>query len=133
MQQKLIFFSFGTNDLTQGTFSYSLEDSEQKFLPKYVELNILPSNPFEILDRPCVGQVMDIAVKKGRATRLNLHVCICGEYEGEPSSIELCNMIWLNYVSYSYFRISVARIATTQAQITHPRKWFYFFDAFLFF
>ena len=87
------FFSFSTNYLTQGTFSYSLEYSEQKFLPKYVELKILPSNTLEILYRLCFGQVMDIFVKNGRVTRPNLHVSICGEYEGEPSSIEWCNMI----------------------------------------
>ena len=74
------------------------------------------------MDRQSVGQVIDISVKNGRATRPDLHVCICGEHGGEPSSIELCHMIWLNYVSYSSFRISLARIATTQAQITHPRK-----------
>jgi pyruvate,orthophosphate dikinase len=115
------FFSFGTNDLTQGTFSYSREDCEQKFLPKYVELKILPANPFEVLDRPGVGQVMKIAVEKGRQTRKDLIVGICGEHGGEPSSIEWCHMIGLNYVSCSAFRIPVARIAAAQAQITHPR------------
>ncbi|GAB1221386.1 hypothetical protein ENUP19_0340G0030 [Entamoeba nuttalli] len=116
------FFSFGTNDLTQGTFSYSREDSENKFIPKYVELKILPANPFEILDRPGVGEVMRIAVTKGRQTRPELLVGICGEHGGEPSSIEWCHMIGLNYVSCSSYRIPVARIAAAQAQIRHPRE-----------
>ena len=115
------FFSFGTNDLTQGTFSYSREDCEQKFLPKYVELKILPANPFEVLDRPGVGQVMKIGVEKGRSTRPELQVGICGEHGGEPSSIEWCHMIGLNYVSCSSYRIPIARIAAAQAQIRHPR------------
>ena len=115
------FFSFGTNDLTQGTFSYSREDSENKFIPKYVELKILPANPFEVLDRPGVGEVMRIAVEKGRKTRPELLVGICGEHGGEPSSIEWCHMIGLNYVSCSAFRIPIARVAAAQAQIAHPR------------
>ena len=90
------FFSFGTNDLSQGTFSYSREDVELKFMPRYVELKILPANPFEILDRPGVGRVMDIAVSEGRKTRPNLKCGICGEHGGEPSSIEWCHMIGLN-------------------------------------
>ncbi|ELP91326.1 pyruvate, phosphate dikinase, putative [Entamoeba invadens IP1] len=116
------FFSFGTNDLTQGTFSYSREDCENKFLPKYVELKILPANPFEILDRPGVGEVMKIGVERGRKTRPDLIVGICGEHGGEPSSIEWCHMIGLNYVSCSSFRIPVARIAAAQAQIRHPKN-----------
>ena len=115
------FFSFGTNDLTQGTFSYSREDCENKFLPKYVDLKILPANPFEILDRPGVGEVMRIAVNKGRQTRPELIVGICGEHGGEPSSIEWCHLIGLNYVSCSAYRIPVARIAAAQAQIRHPK------------
>ncbi|MEM3341889.1 MAG: pyruvate, phosphate dikinase, partial [Thermoplasmata archaeon] len=90
------FYSFGTNDLTQGTFSYSREDAENKFIPKYVEYKILPSNPFEILDRDGVGRVMDICVKEGRAVRPTLKVGICGEHGGEPSSIEWCHIIGLN-------------------------------------
>jgi len=111
------FFSFGTNDLTQGTFSYSREDVEQKFMPKYVDLKVLPANPFEILDRKGVGRVMDIAVKEGRETRPNLKVGICGEHGGEPSSIEWCHKIGLNYVSCSAFRIPVARLAAAHAAI----------------
>jgi pyruvate,orthophosphate dikinase len=111
------FFSFGTNDLTQGTFSYSREDVEQKFIPKYVEYKILPANPFEILDRSGVGRVMDIAVKEGRQTRPNLKVGICGEHGGEPSSIEWCHLIGLNYVSCSAFRIPTARVAAAHSAL----------------
>ncbi len=115
------FFSFGTNDLTQGTFSYSREDVEQKFMPKYVENKILPANPFEILDRKGVGRVMDIAVKDGRATRPDLIVGICGEHGGEPSSIEWCHIIGLNYCSCSTFRIPVARLAAAHAAILNKK------------
>jgi pyruvate,orthophosphate dikinase len=115
------FFSFGTNDLTQGTFSYSREDCEQKFLPKYVELDILPANPFEILDRPGVGEVMKISVERGRQTRPELKVGICGEHGGEPSSIEWCHIIGLNYVSCSPFRIPIARVAAAHAALAHKK------------
>ena len=115
------FFSFGNNDLTQGTFSYSREDAEQKFIPAYVEKKILPANPFEILDRPGVGRVMDIAVQEGRKTRPNLKVGICGEHGGEPSSIEWCHMIGLTYVSCSAFRVPIARLAAAHAAIKHPK------------
>lgn len=115
------FFSFGTNDLTQGTFSYSREDAEQKFIPAYVEKKILPANPFEVLDRAGVGRVMDIAVQEGRKTRPNLKVGICGEHGGEPSSIEWCHMIGLTYVSCSAFRVPVARLAAAHAAINHPK------------
>jgi len=119
MAKEAQFYSFGTNDLTQGTFSYSREDVEQKFMPKYIENKILPANPFEILDRKGVGRVMDIAVKEGRATRPDLIVGICGEHGGEPSSIEWCHMIGLNYCSCSTYRIPVARIAAAHAAILH--------------
>jgi len=115
------FFSFGTNDLTQGTFSYSREDAEQKFIPAYVEKKILPANPFEILDRPGVGRVMHIAVEEGRKTRPNLKVGICGEHGGEPSSIEWCHLIGLNYVSCSAFRVPIARLAAAHAAIKNPK------------
>jgi pyruvate,orthophosphate dikinase len=116
------FFSFGTNDLTQGTFSYSREDVEQKFIPKYTELKILPNNPFEVLDREGVGRVMDIAVREGRTTRPKLKVGICGEHGGEPLSIEWCHLIGLDYVSCSAFRIPVARLAAAHAAILNKAK-----------
>jgi pyruvate,orthophosphate dikinase len=116
------FFSFGTNDLTQGTFSYSREDAENKFLPKYVESKILPANPFEILDREGVGRLMKIAVEEGRKTRPDLKVGICGEHGGEPSSIEWCHIIGQNYVSCSAYRVPIARLAAAQAKIMEDRR-----------
>lgn len=111
------FFSFGTNDLTQTTLGVSRDDAERSFLQKYVDLKILPANPFQELDRAGVGQLMDMATKAGRATRKNLEVGICGEHGGDPSSIEFCNMIGLNYVSCSPFRVPVARLAAAQAAL----------------
>jgi pyruvate,orthophosphate dikinase len=111
------FFSFGTNDLTQTTFGYSRDDAEGKFLLKYVEMGILPTNPFQELDREGVGKLMQIAVKDGREARADLEIGICGEHGGDPSSIEFCNSIGLNYVSCSPFRVPVARLAAAQAVI----------------
>lgn len=116
------FFSFGTNDLTQTTFGISRDDAEGKFLLKYVEDKLLPANPFQEIDRDGVGQLMKIAVEKGRATRPALEVGICGEHGGDPSSIEFCNMIGLNYVSCSPFRVPVARLAAAQAAIEKVTK-----------
>jgi pyruvate,orthophosphate dikinase len=112
------FFSFGTNDLTQTTFGYSRDDAEGKFLLKYVEMGILPTNPFQELDRVGVGRLMEIAVSEGRKTRPDLEVGICGEHGGDPSSVEFCNQIGLNYVSCSPFRVPVARLAAAQAVIS---------------
>ncbi|MCW4033366.1 MAG: pyruvate, phosphate dikinase [Candidatus Bathyarchaeota archaeon] len=111
------FFSFGTNDLTQGTFSFSREDVENKFLPYYISQGILKNNPFEILDQEGVGKLMDWAVREGYKTRKDLKVGICGEHGGEPSSIEFCHKIGLDYVSCSAFRVPIARLAAAQAQI----------------
>ncbi len=116
------FFSFGTNDLTQTTFGYSRDDAEGKFLLKYVEDKILPENPFQSLDQKGVGQLMQIAVKAGRATKPNLKIGICGEHGGDPSSIEFCHRIGLNYVSCSPFRVPVARLAAAQAALTPISK-----------
>jgi len=111
------FFSFGTNDLTQTTFGYSRDDAEGKFLLRYVEMGILETNPFQQLDREGVGKLMEMAVAAGRGTRNDLEVGICGEHGGDPSSIEFCNMIGLDYVSCSPFRVPVARLAAAQAVI----------------
>jgi pyruvate,orthophosphate dikinase len=111
------FFSFGTNDLTQGTFSFSREDAENKFLPLYNQLRILQDNPFEILDRKGVGRLMAIAVEWGRKSRPELEVGICGEHGGEPRSIEFCHSIDLDYVSCSPYRVPIARLAAAQAAI----------------
>jgi pyruvate,orthophosphate dikinase len=113
------FFSFGTNDLTQMTYGYSRDDAERNFLLKYVEDGILPQNPFQTIDRDGVGRLMDIAVKDGRASRLDLEVGICGEHGGDPSSIEFCHMIGNNYVSCSPFRVPIARLAAAQAALKH--------------
>jgi len=109
------FFSFGTNDLTQTTYGYSRDDAEGRFLLRYVEEKILPENPFQVLDRDGVGSLMRQAVEAGRATRPDLEVGICGEHGGEPSSVEFCDSLGLNYVSCSPFRVPVARLAAAQA------------------
>ncbi len=110
------FFSFGTNDLTQMTFGFSRDDSG-KFLPEYVEKKILPVDPFRVLDRDGVGQLIRLAVEKGRKTRSDLKVGICGEHGGEPSSVEFCHLVGLNYVSCSPYRVPIARLAAAQAAI----------------
>jgi pyruvate,orthophosphate dikinase len=116
------FFSFGTNDLTQTTFGYSRDDAEGKFLLRYVESKILPVNPFQQLDQVGVGRLMQIAVEEGRATRPELKVGICGEHGGDPSSIEFCHRIGLNYVSCSPYRVPVARLAAAQAAVMPVAK-----------
>lgn len=116
------FFSFGTNDLTQTTFGYSRDDAEGKFLLRYVEEKILPANPFQELDRNGVGRLMQIAVEEGRQARPALEVGICGEHGGDPSSIEFCHQIGLNYVSCSPFRVPVARLAAAQAAVSKVTK-----------
>jgi pyruvate,orthophosphate dikinase len=112
------FFSFGTNDLTQMTFGYSRDDAEGKFLLQYVDRKILPENPFQILDREGVGQLVRLATERGRAARPNLKVGICGEHGGDPSSIAFCHEVGLDYVSCSPFRVPVARLAAAQAALT---------------
>ncbi len=116
------FFSFGTNDLTQTTYGYSRDDAEGKFLLRYVEEKILPENPFQVLDRDGVGSLMRQAVTAGRATRPDLKVGICGEHGGDPSSIEFCETIGLDYVSCSPFRVPVARLAAAQAVLKRGER-----------
>ena len=111
------FFSFGTNDLTQATFSFSREDAENKFLPMYNEYNILHDNPFEVLDETGVGKLMDLAVQWGREANPDLGVGICGEHGGHPSSIRFCHKIGLDYVSCSAPRVPVARLAAAHASL----------------
>jgi pyruvate,orthophosphate dikinase len=115
------FFSFGTNDLTQMTFGYSRDDAERNFLLYYVEHGILPKNPFQVLDWDGVGELVKWAVRKGRETRPELEVGICGEHGGEPSSIEFCHIAGLNYVSCSPFRVPVARLAAAHAALKHRK------------
>ena len=111
------FFSFGTNDLTQTTYGYSRDDAEGKFLLRYVDEKILPSNPFQELDRDGVGKLIKMCVEAGRTTRPDLEVGICGEHGGDPSSIEFCHQAGLNYVSCSPFRVPIARLAAAQAAL----------------
>lgn len=117
MAETAEFFSFGTNDLTQATFSFSREDAENKFLPAYADAGILQDNPFEVLDTKGVGDVMKIAVERGRKTRKDLKIGICGEHGGHPSSIEFCHSIGLTYVSCSGPRVPIARLAAGQARL----------------
>lgn len=111
------FFSFGTNDLTQATFSFSREDAENKFLPLYNQNGILKDNPFEVLDEKGVGKLMQLAVEWGRSVKPDLSVGICGEHGGHPSSIVFCHKAGLNYVSCSAPRVPVARLAAAQARL----------------
>ncbi|RKY99943.1 MAG: pyruvate, phosphate dikinase, partial [Ignavibacteriae bacterium] len=110
------FFSFGTNDLTQTTFGLSRDDAG-KFLPIYVERDIISSDPFEALDQTGVGQLVEMGTNKGRSTRPNLKVGICGEHGGEPSSVEFCHRTGLDYVSCSPFRVPIARLAAARAVV----------------
>jgi len=110
------FFSFGTNDLTQMTFGYSRDDAG-KFLPGYIAGKILPADPFQTLDQTGVGQLVDIGIKRGRSTRSNLKVGICGEHGGDPKSIEFCHKVGMNYVSCSPYRVPIARLAAAQAAV----------------
>ncbi len=115
------FFSFGTNDLTQTTFGFSRDDVA-KFLPKYIEMKILPEDPFQVLDQKGVGELVKIGIQKGRSTRPNLKVGICGEHGGEPESVKFCHRIGMDYVSCSPFRVPVARLAAAHAVIEEKRK-----------
>lgn len=117
MAEMAEFFSFGTNDLTQATFSFSREDAENKFLPYYIETGILLDNPFEVLDQKGVGELMKIAVKLGRKTNPELKIGICGEAGGHPGSIHFCHQIGLTYVSCSGPRVPIARLAAAQAAL----------------
>jgi len=110
------FFSFGTNDLTQMTFGYSRDDAG-KFLPIYIEKGLLEVDPFQVLDQAGVGQLVEMGTKKGRSTRPNLKVGICGEHGGEPSSVKFCHKVGMNYVSCSPYRVPIARLAAAQAAI----------------
>ncbi|MDR0659262.1 MAG: pyruvate, phosphate dikinase [Prevotellaceae bacterium] len=114
--QSAEFFSFGTNDLTQMTFGFSRDDIGT-FLPIYLEKNILKADPFQVLDRNGVGQLIKIAVEKGRSIRPDIKLGICGEHGGEPSSVEFCHMVGMDYVSCSPFRVPIARLAAAQAAI----------------
>jgi pyruvate,orthophosphate dikinase len=115
------FFSFGTNDLTQTTFGLSRDDAGT-FLPMYVKKGIFPHDPFQVLDQEGVGMLVDWATKKGRKTRPDLKVGICGEHGGEPRSVKFCHRVGLNYVSCSPYRVPIARLAAAQAAVEDKRK-----------
>ena len=119
--QEAEFFSFGTNDLTQMTFGFSRDDAG-KFLDAYYKSKIYESDPFARLDQNGVGQLVAMAVQKGRSTRPDLKCGICGEHGGDPSSIAFCHKAGLNYVSCSPFRVPIARIAAAQAALSDTEK-----------
>jgi len=114
--QQADFFSFGTNDLTQTTYGLSRDDSAH-FLPDYVERGVFVRDPFVYLDRAGVGQLVKMGAEKGRSTRSDLKVGICGEHGGEPSSVIFCHEIGLDYVSCSPYRVPIARLAAAHAAI----------------
>ncbi|NWJ29503.1 pyruvate, phosphate dikinase [Marine Group I thaumarchaeote] len=116
------FFSFGTNDLTQGTFSFSREDVEGKFLPEYMEKELLERNPFQSIDENGVGSLMKIGIAAGRKVRPNMEIGICGEHGGDPNSIKFCHDEGLSYVSASPHRIPIAIVAAAQAAIEQQKK-----------
>jgi pyruvate,orthophosphate dikinase len=109
------FFSFGTNDLTQTALGFSRDDAEGKFLTHYLQDGVLERNPFEVLDQSGVGDLMRIAVERGRGAKENLKLGICGEHGGEPASVAFCHELGLDYVSCSPFRVPLARLAAAQA------------------
>lgn len=115
------FFSFGTNDLTQMTFGLSRDDAG-KFLPKYIEKDILEKDPFQVLDQKGVGFLIETAVEKGRKTNQDLHIGICGEHGGEPNTVKYLYNVGLDYVSCSPFRVPIAKLAAAQASIENPRN-----------
>ena len=115
------FFSFGTNDLTQMTFGFSRDDAG-KFLGAYYDKKIYENDPFAKLDQVGVGKLVEMAAKLGRATRPDLHLGICGEHGGDPSSVEFCHRVGLDYVSCSPFRVPIARLAAAQAAIKEQRQ-----------
>ena len=115
------FFSFGTNDLTQMTYGFSRDDAG-KFLADYYSKQIFESDPFARIDQDGVGKLIKMAAEKGKSTRADIKLGICGEHGGDPSSIEFCNELGLNYVSCSPFRVPIARLAAAQAAIKQSRQ-----------
>ena len=116
------FFSFGTNDLTQTALGFSRDDAEGKFLTRYLEDGVLERNPFEVLDQDGVGDLMRIAVERGRAAKPGLKIGICGEHGGEPRSVAFCHGLGLDYVSCSPFRVPFARLARRRPRSPRPAR-----------
>jgi pyruvate,orthophosphate dikinase len=121
MSRAAEFFSFGTNDLTQMTFGFSRDDIGA-FLPEYIDKRLLKADPFQTIDQPSVGRLIEMAVQKGRATRPGLKVGICGEHGGDPESVKFCWRVGMDYVSCSPFRVPIARLAAAQAAIEDQAK-----------
>ncbi len=119
--EKAEFFSFGTNDLTQMTFGYSRDDAG-RFLPVYIEKGLLKNDPFQVLDQEGVGQLVELGIERGRKGRPDLKIGICGEHGGEPSSVEFCHRVGMNYVSCSPFRVPIARLAAAQAVVKEKQS-----------
>jgi pyruvate,orthophosphate dikinase len=115
------FFSFGTNDLTQTVYGYSRDDAEASFIPRYLAQGILKDDPFQVLDREGVGAMMRMGAERGRATRPDIKIGICGEHGGEPSSIAFCDELGLDYVSASPYRVPIARLAAAQSALANAR------------
>jgi pyruvate,orthophosphate dikinase len=115
------FFSFGTNDLTQMTFGFSRDDIGS-FLPDYINAKILPGDPFQTVDFDGVGELIKLGIDRGRKTRKDLKVGICGEHGGDPESVKFCHRVGMNYVSCSPFRVPIARLAAAQAAVEGSRK-----------
>jgi pyruvate,orthophosphate dikinase len=111
------FFSFGTNDLTQMAFGFSRDDIEGRFMSEYLEYKLLPANPFETLDVEGVGQLVRMGCERGRATRPDLKLGICGEHGGDPASVKFCHEVGLDYVSCSPYRVPIARLAAAHAAL----------------
>ena len=116
------FFSFGTNDLTQAVFSFSREDVEGKFLPEYMEKELLETSPFQSIDVNGVGSLIKIGIKRGRDIKKDLEIGICGEHGGDPNSIKFCHSANISYVSASPHRIPIAIVAAAQAKILEHQK-----------
>jgi pyruvate, orthophosphate dikinase len=116
------FFSFGTNDLTQTTLGFSRDDAQGRFLTYYLENGVLQEDPFATLDVEGVGELIRIAVERGRAANPELHVGVCGEHGGDPASIDFCHRAGLDYVSCSPFRVPVARLAAGQAALAQVNE-----------
>ena len=121
LAEKADFFCFGTNDLTQMTYGFSRDDSG-KFFPDYYDAKIMENDPFARLDQNGVGRLMKMALDLGRPANKDLHAGICGEHGGDPTSVEFCNTLGLDYVSCSPFRVPIARLAAAQAAIKQSNK-----------
>ena len=121
MAEEAEFFSFGTNDLTQMGFGFSRDDIGG-FMGDYLDKKILPADPFQTIDQEGIGQLVQMAVQKGRKTRKDMKIGICGEQGGDPASVEFCFKTGLNYVSCSPFRVPIARLAAAQSALSAKRK-----------